>query len=64
MTTTEFADLLSRLVGKAEDAGLDPEEILAEMRAWPRRCGRTWRNSQGSPTLCHPAPRSARRRAL
>ena len=31
MTTAEFAEALSRLVGEAEDAGLDPEEILAEI---------------------------------
>ena len=31
MTTAELAALLSRLVGEAEDAGLDPQEILAEV---------------------------------
>ena len=31
MTATEFAEALSRLVGEAEDAGLDPQEILAEI---------------------------------
>ena len=31
MTTTEFAEALSRLVGEAEDAGLDPQRILAEI---------------------------------
>ena len=31
MTTAEFADALSRLVGEAEDAGLEPEQVLAEL---------------------------------
>ena len=31
MTTTEFAEALSRLVGEAEDAGLKLEKILAEI---------------------------------
>ena len=31
MTSAEFAEALSRLVGEAEDAGLDPQEILAEI---------------------------------
>ena len=30
MTTTDFAEAF-RLVGEAEDAGLDPQEILAEI---------------------------------
>ena len=30
MTTAEFAEALSRRVGEAEDAGLEPEPILAE----------------------------------
>ena len=31
MTSDEFAEALSRVVGDAEDAGLDPETILAEI---------------------------------
>ena len=31
MTSEQFAEALSRLVGRAEDAGLDPEKILAEI---------------------------------
>ena len=31
MTSDEFAEALSRLVGEAEDAGLDPERILAKI---------------------------------
>ena len=31
MTSDEFAEALSRIVGEAEDAGLDPQEILAEI---------------------------------
>ena len=31
MTTAEFAEALSRLVGEVEDAGLDPEQVLAEI---------------------------------
>ena len=31
MTSDEFAEALSRLVGEAEDAGLDPETVLAEI---------------------------------
>ena len=31
MTADEFAEALSRLVGEAEDAGLDPQKILAEI---------------------------------
>ena len=31
MTSDEFAEALSRLVGEAEDAGLEPAEILAEI---------------------------------
>ena len=30
MTSNEFAEALSQLVGEAEDAGLEPETILAE----------------------------------
>ena len=31
MTRDQCAEALSRLVGEAEDAGLDPEKILAEI---------------------------------
>jgi hypothetical protein len=31
MTANDFAEALRRLVGEAEDAGLDPQEILAEI---------------------------------
>ena len=31
MTSDEFAEALSRLVGEAEDAGLEPQELLAEI---------------------------------
>ncbi len=31
MTSDQFAASLSRLVGEAEDAGLDPQQILAEI---------------------------------
>ena len=31
MTSDQFAEALARLVGEAEDAGLDPHEILAEL---------------------------------
>ena len=31
MTADQFADALRRLVGKAEDFGLDPHEILTEI---------------------------------
>ena len=31
MTNDQFAEALACLVGEAEDAGLDPHEILAEM---------------------------------
>ena len=31
MTTTDFAEALSRLVSEAEDAGLDPQQVLAEI---------------------------------
>ena len=31
MTSDEFAEALRHLVGEAEDAGLDPQEILAEL---------------------------------
>ena len=31
MTSDEFAEALSRLVGEAEDAGLDTEQMLAEI---------------------------------
>ena len=30
MTQDDFADAIRRLVAEAEDAGLDPEKILAE----------------------------------
>ena len=33
MTTAEFAEALGRLVGEAEDAGLEPEQALAEVEA-------------------------------
>ena len=31
MTADQFAEALARLVGEAEDAGLEPGEILAEI---------------------------------
>ena len=31
MTQEQFAEALARLVAEAEDAGLDPEKILAEI---------------------------------
>ena len=31
MTQGEFAKSLARLIGEAEDAGLDPQEIVAEV---------------------------------
>ena len=65
MTQDEFAAALSRLVGEAEDAGLDPQEILVEiedMGEAMRLCVDEYPTAFS--TLCHPASRSARRRAL
>ena len=31
MTADQFAEALSRLVGEAEDAGLEPQQVLAEL---------------------------------
>ena len=53
MTADEFAEALSRLVAEAEDAGLEPEAIMAELVGMAEAMRL---NIAEQPTLLHPLP--------